>query len=88
MEVIIDFDKKIKSSNDLVSSSNQVNIGYFILQKIYHELKIGTFFKNVTSDLKITFDPDQVNRFMTYARVLEPDSKLGIYDHLHRYYEI
>jgi len=87
MEVTIDFDKKIKSSNDLVSSSNHLNIGYFILQKIYHNLQIGTFFKNVTSDLKITFNPDQVNRFMTYARVLEPDSKLGTYDHLYRYYE-
>lgn len=87
MEVIIDFDEKIKSSNDLVSSSNQVNIGYFILQKIYHDLKLGAFFKKVTSDMKVTFDPDQINRFMTYARVLEPDSKLGTYDHLHRYYE-
>jgi len=87
MEVVIDFDEKIKASNDLVSSSNQLNIGYFILQKIYHDLKIGTFFKNVTSDSKITFDPNQINRFMTYARILEPDSKLGTYDHLHRYYE-
>jgi transposase len=87
MEVVINFDEKIKSSNDLVSSSNQVNIGYFFLQKIYHDLKIGTFFKNVTSGSKITFDPDQVNRFLTYARILEPDSKLGTYDHLHRYYE-
>ena len=87
MEVVIDFDETIKSSNDLVSSSNQVNIGYFILQKIYHDLKLGTFFKKVTSDSKMTFDPDQVNRFLTYARILEPDSKLGTYDHLHRYYE-
>lgn len=87
MEVVIDFDEKIKSSNDLVSSSNQVNIGYFVLQKIYHDLKIGSFLGNVTSDSKITFDPDQVNRFLTYARILEPDSKLGTYDHLHRYYE-
>jgi len=87
MEVVIDFDEKIKSSNDLVSSSSQVNIGYFVLQKIYHDLKIGSFFRNVTSDSKITFDPDQVNRFLTYARILEPDSKLGTYDHLHRYYE-
>ncbi|WP_018212774.1 IS1634 family transposase [Desulfitobacterium hafniense] len=87
MEVIIDFDEKIKSSHDLVSSSNQVNIGYFILQKLYHDLNLGSFFKKVTADLKITFDPDQINRFMTYARVLEPDSKLGTYDHLHRYYE-
>ena len=87
MEVVIDFDEKIKSSNDLVSSSNQLNIGYFVLQKIYHDLKISSFFRNVTSDSKITFDPDQVNRFLTYARILEPDSKLGTYDLLHRYYE-
>ncbi|EHQ92191.1 IS1634 family transposase [Desulfosporosinus youngiae] len=87
MEVVIDFDETIKSSNDLVSSSNQVNIGYFILQKIYHDLKLNTFFKHVTSDSKMTFDPNLVNRFLTYARILEPDSKLGTYDHLHRYYE-
>ncbi len=87
MEVVIDFDEKIRSSNDLVSSSNRVNIGYFILQKIYHDLKINTFLKKVTSDSKITFDPNQVNRFLTYARILEPDSKLGTYDHLCRYYE-
>lgn len=87
MEVVIDFDEKIKSSNELVSSSNQLNIGYFILQKLYHDLAIGSFFKKVTASSKITFDPNQVNRFMTYARILEPDSKLGTYDHLHKYYE-
>jgi len=87
MEVKIDFDKKLKVTNDIVSSSNRLNIGYFFLQKIYHDLKIGSFFKKATSDLKTTFDPQQVNRFMTYARILEPDSKLGTYDHLHRYYE-
>jgi hypothetical protein len=87
MEVTINFDEKIKTSNVLVSSSNQLNIGYFILQKIYHDLAIGSFFKKVTADSKITYDPNLVNRFMTYARILEPDSKLGTYDHLHKYYE-
>lgn len=87
MEVTIDFDEKIKSSDDLVSSSNQLNIGYFILQKIYHDLAIGSFFKKATAGTKITFDPNLINRFMTYARILEPDSKLGTYDHLHKYYE-
>lgn len=87
MEVTIDFDEKIRTTDDLVSSSNQLNIGYFILQKIYHELSIGSFFKKVTCDSKITFDPNFINRFMTYARILEPDSKLGTYDHLDRYYE-
>jgi len=87
MEVTIDFDEKIKSSDDLVSSSNQLNIGYFILQKIYHDLAIGSFFKKAVADSKITFDPNLINRFMTYARILDPDSKLGTYDHLHKYYE-
>lgn len=87
MEVTIDFDQKIKSSNDLVSSSNQLNIGYFILQKIYHNLAIGSFFKKAIADSKITYDPNMINRFMTYARILEPNSKLGTYDHLHKYYE-
>src|SRR5690554_5193146 len=87
MEVTIDFDDKIKASNDIISSSNQLNIGYFVFQKIYHELAISSFFKKAIADSKITYDPNLVNRFMTYARILEPDSKLGTYDHLHKYYE-
>lgn len=88
MEVTIDFNEKIKSSDDLVSSSNGPNIGYFILQKIYHDIGIGSFFKKVTDNSKITYDPNMINRFLTYARILEPDSKLGTYDHLHKYYEL
>ena len=88
MEVTIDFNEKIKSTDNIVSSSNGLNIGYFILQKIYHDLAISSFFKKVTADSKITYEPDLINRFLTYARILEPDSKLGTYDHLHKYYEL
>ena len=88
MEVKIDFNEKIKSSSDIVSSSNGLNIGYFILQKIYHDLDISSFFKKVTVNSKITYDPNLINRFLTYARILEPDSKLGTYDHLYKYYEL
>ena len=87
MEVTVDFSEKIKAKEDLVSSSNLLNIGYFFLQQIYHELSIDSFFKKVTADSKITFDPNLVNRFLTYARILDPDSKLGTYDHLGSYYE-
>jgi hypothetical protein len=88
MEVKIDFNEKIKSSSDIVSSSNGLNIGYFILQKIYHDLAISSFFKKVTVNSKITYDPNLINRFLTYARILEPNSKLGTYDHLYKYYEL
>lgn len=87
MEVTIDFNNKIKSSSDIVSSSNGRNIGYFILQKIYHDLAISSFFEKVTVNSKITYDPNLINRFLTYARILEPKSKLGTYDHLYKYYE-
>lgn len=80
-------DEKIKASSDLVSSSTTLNIGYLFLQKLYHDLEIDSFFKRVSISSKITFDPNLVNRFLTFARILEPDSKLGTYDHLGRYYE-
>lgn len=87
MEVKIDFNDKIKFCNDLVSSSTSLNIGYLYLQQFYHELELGSFFKNVTAGSKITFDPNTVNRFLTFARILYPDSKLGTLQHLNRYYE-
>lgn len=87
LEMTIDFDEKLKSTNSICSSSNLLNVGYFFLQSIYHNLNLSSFFKKVTRGSKISFDPNLINRFLTFARILEPDSKLGTYDHLHRYYE-
>jgi transposase len=86
IEMSVDLGQKIQPSDELASASNRLNIGYFILQKLYRDLDIGSFFKKATTGSKITFNPDLANRFMTYARILDPDSKLGTYDHLHRYY--
>lgn len=87
MEVKIDFAEKIKLSNHFVSSSTNLNIGYLFLQQLYHDLEIGSFFKSITKDSKITFDPNTVNRFLAFARILYPDSKLGTHQHLDHYYE-
>ena len=87
LDIKVDFAEKIKATDSLTSKSTQLNIGYFFLQQIYHELDIHSFFKNVTSDMKIEFDPNLVNRFMTYSRILNPDSKLGAYQNLAHYYE-
>lgn len=87
MEMTIDFDEKVKATNDPASASTLRNIGYFYLQHIYHDLQINSFFQSVTADRKIEFDPDLVNRFLTYARILYPGSKLDTCRHLGRYYE-
>lgn len=87
MEVNINFSERLKLTDDLVSKSLRKNIGYFYLQAVYQQLGIRDFLKNACEKKKITYDPDEVMRFLTYARILEPDSKLGTYDHLDRYYE-
>lgn len=87
MEVKIDFDEKIKAKADAASSSNCLNIGYFVLQQIYHDLKLPAFIEKITSDSRITFDANDVWRFLTYSRILSPGSKLHAFEHLSSYYE-
>lgn len=87
LELKINFAEKIKATDALVSSSKQLNIGYFILQQLYHDLDIRSFFDIVTAGSKITFDPNLVNRFLTCSRILDPDSKLGTHQRRGNYYE-
>ena len=87
LELRIDFAEKLRAVNDIVSSGSQLNIGYFFLQQLYHDLEIRSFFDTITSGSKITFDPNLVNRFLTCSRILDPDSKLGTHQHLGLYYE-
>lgn len=87
LELKINFSEKLKATNATVSSSRQLNIGYFFLQKLYHDLEIKDFFEKVTADSKVTFDPNLVNRFLTCSRILDPGSKLDTHRHLINYYE-
>ena len=83
----IDFDEKLKYCDSAVSSSSRLNVGYFFLQAVYSQLGLKEFFDRITIGRRITFAPNLVSRFLTYARVLDPDSKLGTYDNLPYYYE-
>lgn len=83
MHIVIDFSEKIKLNDDaIVSKTTQLNIGYFFLQQVYHDLQIASFFKNITSNSKIEFDPNLINRFLIFSRILAPDSKLGSFNHM------
>lgn len=87
MELTINFDEKVKATNDPASASTLRNIGYFYLQQLYHDLQLRSFFQAVTKERNIEFDPDLVNRFLTYARILHPASKRNTCRHLGCYYE-
>ncbi|HOT32683.1 MAG TPA: IS1634 family transposase [Petrotogaceae bacterium] len=87
MEVHLDFAEKIKSTGNAASASTLKNIGYLYLQRLYYQLEIDKFFNDITRNRKISFKPDIVNRFMTYSRILDPDSKLGSFEKLNTFYE-
>jgi len=83
----IDFEEKLTHTGDTASMSATLNVGYFILQRIYHDLKLGEFFKKLNCTTKATFDCNTINRFLTFARVLNPASKLDTFEKLETYYE-
>ncbi len=83
----IDFNEKVERTEDEVSKSKNVNIGYFYLQEIMQRFELKSFFLNATSDRKIKFDPYTVLRFLIYSRILDPPSKLHTWECLDNYYE-
>jgi hypothetical protein len=87
IKLTFDLAKKIKSSDQAASSKTDRNVGYLYLQRLYFQLEIDKFFNEIKKNRKFTFDPDLVNRFMTYSRILDPDSKLGSFEKLNNFYE-
>jgi transposase len=87
MSFKVDFNEKLTATADTASKSALLNIGYFILQKIYQDLRVKDFFANLLTTSKITFDCDVINRFLSFARILDPKSKFGTFDKLDSYYE-
>lgn len=82
-----DFNEKVSRSGDRASSPTYTNIGYFFLQDIMKHLELKEFFKQKTADRKVTFDCYTISRFLTYARILDPGSKLDVWNHRDAYYE-
>ena len=89
VEILLNFDynQKLISSDNTYSKSTALNIGYFYLQSIYNDLKIKDFIKEITKESKITFDLNDINRFLTFDRILNPKSKLAAVNNLDFFYE-
>lgn len=89
VEILLNFDynQKLISSDNTYSKSTALNIGYFYLQSIYNDLKIKDFIKEITKDSKITFNLNDINRFLTFDRILDPKSKYAALGSLENFYE-
>jgi transposase len=87
LSIKFDFAEKLTATGDVASRSTALNVGYFVLQHIYHDLKLKEFLQQAQGRTKATFDCDTINRFLTFARILNPASKLDTFERLDTYYE-
>jgi transposase len=86
MSVRIDFGEKLAAAGSAASKSALLNVGYLVLQKIYHDLRLADFFEAIQAGGKAAYSYDDVNRFLAFARILDPKSKKGTFDRLDAYY--
>ena len=87
IDKIIKLDQKIEYTDNQIPESTIKNVGYLYLQDIYNQLGIKQFFKERSELSKISFNVDDINRFLTFSRILDPKSKKGTYDNLTSYAE-
>ena len=86
-ELTADFNEYVKKTDETSSSSTWLNIGYFLIQNIFKDLSLKTYFRQRAKDRKYTFDCYTISRFLTYARILDPSSKHATWNKLETYYE-
>lgn len=82
-----DLNELLPETGSDIPQSKVLNIGYFFIQYILAGLKLKKFFQIKTTDRKITFDCYDIHRFLTYARILNPQSKFATLQTLNTYYE-
>ncbi len=82
-----DYSERVLHTADEASSSTCRNIGYLFLQDVMKDLRLKEFFQEKARDRKATFDCYTINRFLTYARILDPLSKYATWHKLSAYYE-
>lgn len=87
MQLNVDFSEKLLYTGDVVSSSTSRNVGYLIFQKLYHDLKIKSFIDDIQKGSRISFNCNDVNRFLTFDRILNPASKLQTVKDLPNFFE-
>jgi hypothetical protein len=70
-----------------VGDVNRKFFGYAALSKVYHDLKLHTFFINRARNLKIEYVLNNVVKLLVFERLRNPASKKKTFDEKDRYFE-
>ena len=72
----------------LVSEQNsRKNIGYAALSKVFHDLKLHTFFNNRSRSWNTQYNTNSIMRLLIFSRILNPASKKKTFEQRSVYFE-
>jgi len=75
------------SERSTQDSSNRKNFGYAAISKIYHELKLNTFFTNRQRYLKADYNTNSIMKLLIFSRLLLPSSKKKAFENKDYFFE-
>jgi len=81
----ISFAEELGKTGLIGSKGVSKNVGYSYLNKIFDQLRIGSFLKGETSKRKIKYDLTNVLKLLVFSRILSPKSKLSTFDDMDSY---
>lgn len=81
-ELKIDLSTKLDMHADSL-----LNVGYGILKRLYLELKLDLFWKDVAAKYRIDYDLEAIFRLLVFSRILYPASKKATYENRTIYFE-
>ena len=67
---------KLNKIEKISSNSSIINVGYFILKAMADKLELEPFIDSLSDDRKIKYDLYDLLKYLTYARVVKPSSKI------------
>lgn len=70
-----------------VGDNLRKNFGYAAFSKIYHELRLDSFFNNKQRHTKESYDANTIMKMLVYSRLLAPASKKASYDNRDWFFE-
>ena len=70
-----------------LGQDNRKNIGYAALSKVYHDLRLHTFFNNQTYHWNVEYNTNGIMRLLVFSRILNPASKKKTFEQKSMYFE-
>ncbi len=70
-----------------IDEDNVKNLGYIILNKIYHELEINKYLLSRQRSGKFEYNTNSIMQLLVFARIIFPGSKLHAFNHKDNFFE-